>query len=31
MADSSDIKNQITLQGEIVRKLKAEKASIEEV
>jgi len=31
MADSSDIKNQITLQGEKVRKLKAEKASIEEI
>jgi len=31
MADTSDIKSQITAQGEKVRKLKADKAAIEEV
>jgi len=31
MADLSDIKNQIAEQGEKVRKLKADKASIDEV
>jgi len=31
MAEFSDIKNQITEQGEKVRKLKADKAPIDEV